>query len=59
MATWHEIQAGAQGTTYREKLSADERCTLSEAELDRIFDPWSFLGRIDVVFDRLQELSFE
>ena len=59
MATWHEIQAGEQGTTYREKLSADERCTLSEAELDRIFDPWSFLGRIDVVFDRLQELSFE
>jgi adenylosuccinate lyase len=59
MATWREIQAGEQGTTYREKLEADPRCTLDAARLDQIFDPWSFLGRVSVVFDRLEELSFE
>ena len=59
MATWHEIQQCESGTTFREKLEADDRCTLSSEELDRIFDPWSFLGRIDVVFDRLEQLSFD
>ena len=59
MATWHEIQQCEPGTTFREKLEADPACTLGAEELDRIFDPWSFLTRIDVVFDRLGELSFD
>ena len=28
-------------------------------KLDEIFDPWDFLTRIDTVFDRLEQLSFE
>ena len=32
--------------------------TLTSEQLDAIFDPWSFLGRINVVFERLEELSF-
>jgi adenylosuccinate lyase len=59
MATWHEVQQCQPGTTFREKLEADPRVTLSSDELDRLFDPWSFLTRIDVVFDRLEELSFD
>jgi adenylosuccinate lyase len=59
MATWHEVQQCQPGTTFREKLEADPRVTLTSDELDRLFDPWSFLTRIDVVFDRLEELSFD
>ena len=58
MATWREVQQCAGGTTFREKLEADPRCTVSSEELDEIFDPWDFLTRIDRVFDRLEELDF-
>ncbi|MCH4053005.1 MAG: adenylosuccinate lyase [Atopobiaceae bacterium] len=59
MATWHEVQRCEAGSTFREKLEADPRVALSSEELDRIFDPWSFLTRVDVVFDRLEDLSFD
>ena len=59
MATWREVQQCTGGTTFREKLEADPRCTVSSEELDRIFDPWSFLTRVDVVFERLGTLSFD
>ena len=58
MATWHDVQQAKQGPTYRERLEADPECTLSEAELDAIFDPWAFLTRKDVVFKRLESLEF-
>lgn len=58
MATWREIQQCEQGTSFEQKLLDDKRCSLSKDELDRVFDPRSFLGRIDVVFDRLQNLEF-
>ncbi len=59
MDTWHDVQQVRQGPTFRERLEADPDCTLSAAELDAIFDPQAFLVRKDVVFDRLQDLSFE
>lgn len=59
MATWREVQRSEQGTSFREKLEADERCTLDAAALDNIFDPWAFLGNIDVVFKRLEQVKFE
>ena len=59
MATWREVQQCAGGTTFREKLEADPRCTVPAAELDRIFDPRAFLTRAGVVFDRLEQLSFD
>ena len=58
MATWADIQQCKQGPTFRERLEADPACTLSSEELDRIFDPRSFLTRADVVFDRLEQLEF-
>jgi adenylosuccinate lyase len=58
MATWHDVQQAKPGPSYRERLEADPECTLSKETLDEIFDPWDFLTRKDVVFDRLQELEF-
>ena len=58
MATWREVQQCEGGTTFREKLEADPRCTVSAEELDRIFDPRAFLTRAGVVFDRLEQLNF-
>lgn len=60
MATWREIQACQTGTTFKEKLAADQRCAhLTKDELDAIFDPQSFLTRVPVVFERLETLVFE
>ena len=59
MDTWHDVQQVRQGPTFRERLEADPACTLSADELDAIFDPQAFLARKDVVFDRLQDLSFK
>ena len=58
MATWHDVQQAKPGPTYRERLEADPECTLTEAELDAIFDPWAFLTRKDAVFKRLESLEF-
>lgn len=59
MQTWSEVQDGVGGTDFREKLSADARCTLSAEALDKAFDPQEFLVRAEVMFDRLRTLSFE
>lgn len=59
MDTWREVQQCVSGTSFREKLAADPLCTLTAEQLDRIFDPRSFLARVDVVFDRLERLSFD
>lgn len=58
MATWHEVQDCVSGPPFR-SASSRPRCTVSQEKLDEIFDPWDFLTRIDTVFDRLEQLSFE
>ena len=58
MAVWEDIQQAVDGPTYRQRLEADPECTLTAERLDQIFDPWDFLGRIGVIFDRLEELQF-
>lgn len=58
MDTWHDVQQAVDGPTYRERLEADPECTLSKETLDKIFDPWDFLTRNSIVFDRLEELTF-
>ena len=59
MSVWDDVQQARDGYTLREKLDRDPECTLTPAELDRIFDPRAFLTRADVVFDRLEDLSFD
>jgi adenylosuccinate lyase len=52
------VQNAVDGPTYRENLEADAGCTLTAAQLDEIFDPWQFLSRMGVVFDRLEKVEF-
>ena len=59
MQVWEDVQQARAGATLRERLEADADCTLTAEQLDAIFDPWSFLGRIGVVFDQLETLSFD
>ena len=59
MQVWADVQQARPGATLRERLEADPDCTLTSEQLDAIFDPWSFLGRIGVVFDELENLSFD
>ena len=58
MQVWDDVQQARAGKTLRERLEDDPECTLTAEQLDAIFDPWSFLGRIGLVFDRLEELDF-
>ena len=58
MKVWEDIQNAVDGPTYRERLEADPEANLSAEVLDEIFDPWDFLTRKDVVFERLEGLEF-
>lgn len=58
MDTWHDVQQAIDGPTYRQCLEADPECPLDAETLDAIFDPWDFLSRIGIVFERLEELQF-
>ena len=58
MKVWEDIQNAVDGPSYRERLEADPDAHLSKEVLDEIFDPWDFLTRKDIVFERLEELTF-
>ncbi|MCL2491817.1 MAG: adenylosuccinate lyase [Coriobacteriia bacterium] len=58
MKVWDDIQQARSGKIYRELLADDPACPLTDEQLDSIFDPWEFLGRIGVIFDRLDTLEF-
>lgn len=59
MAVWDDVHAAVDGLDLRARLEADPECTVTSETLDEIFDPWDFLTRRDVLFDRLEHLSFE
>lgn len=59
MAVWDDVHAAVDGLDLRARLEADPECTVASETLDEIFDPWDFLTRRDVLFDRLEQLSFE
>ncbi|MEG0071169.1 MAG: adenylosuccinate lyase [Raoultibacter sp.] len=58
MSVWEDIQNAVAGPTYRERLEADSEANLSPETLDKIFDPWDFLSRKDIVFEKLEKLEF-
>ncbi|MBS3957243.1 MAG: adenylosuccinate lyase [Clostridiales bacterium] len=58
MRVWDDIQQARPGATFRERLEADSRCALTEDRLDELFDPRTFLRRVDVVFERLGGCEF-
>lgn len=57
-AVWGDIQNAVVGPTYRERLEADPEANLAPEKLDEIFDPWAFLAHKDVVFKKLESLTF-
>ena len=58
MAVWEDIQKAQGGPSFRERLEADPDARLESSQLDWIFDPWNFLKRVSVLFERLKELEF-
>lgn len=58
MAVWDDVHAAVDGLDLHSRLEADPECTVTSETLDEIFDPWDFLTRRDVLFDRLEQLSF-
>ena len=65
MEVWGDIQNAVQGLTFKERILADEdvKCLMSEdklkeADIEAVFDPKAFLTRIDVIFDRLEDMEF-
>ncbi|TLM70905.1 MAG: adenylosuccinate lyase [Actinobacteria bacterium] len=58
MVVWDDIQNARRGKSFRELLEADGDCPLTAEQLDEIFDPWAFLARSHVVFDRLESVTF-
>ena len=59
MAVWDDVHAAVNGPDLRMRLEADKDCPLDASTLDAIFDPRSFLTRVDTVFARFEELSFD
>jgi adenylosuccinate lyase len=58
MKVWDDVQQARDGKTYRELLAEDPECPLSAEQFDAIFDPWAFLERAGVVFERAAALEF-
>ncbi len=58
MEVWNDIQHAKEGLSLRERIEQDERVHIDSEKLDHIFDPWDFLTRKDVIFDRLEGLEF-
>lgn len=58
MLVWEDIQQARSGASFRERLEADSDVRLTNEQLDGLFDPWGFLQRIDVLFERLETLEF-
>ena len=58
MKVWDDIQNAVEGPSYRECLEADPDANITAEKLDAIFDPWDFLKRKDVVFEKLKGLEF-
>ncbi|MDR1183429.1 MAG: adenylosuccinate lyase, partial [Coriobacteriales bacterium] len=58
MAVWEDIQQARPGLDFRERLEEDPEVPLGEDELNLLFDPWQFLTRTALLFDRLEKLEF-
>jgi adenylosuccinate lyase len=58
MAVWEDLQQARPGQNFRERIEGDADVCLDAIELDRLFDPWHFLVRVDLLFDRLEDLEF-
>jgi adenylosuccinate lyase len=60
MAVWDDIQHSRDADGFRQRVTADACVSsmLTPDQLDAAFDPWSFLQRINILFERLESLEF-
>ncbi len=58
MLVWDDIQHARPGAGFRQRLEADPDVTISAELLDELFDPLSFLQRVNILFERLDKLEF-
>jgi adenylosuccinate lyase len=60
MKVWDDLQQARSGPSFRERLESDPEAAaaLAPQVLDACFDPWGFLGRSGVLFERLESLEF-
>ena len=59
MEVWIDIQHVRSGTSFKEHIASDERASaLSPQQLDELFDPWCFLRNKEMLFGRLEALTF-
>jgi adenylosuccinate lyase len=58
MKVWEDVQSAQAGLCLAEVLVTDARCTLSQQELEELCNPGSFLSRVGIVFNRLEQLKF-
>ena len=57
MKVWECVQTAQAGPSLADALLADSDCPLSADQLAEICQPETFLTRIDIVFDRLEQLA--
>jgi len=58
MKCWADIQQAEPGPRFRDYLEDEEDFPLTFEQLEKIFDPWAFLARSGVLFERLEGLEF-
>ncbi len=65
MQVWEDIQNAVDGPSFKQRIEGDadvkrllSEGALTQARLDAIFDPRAFLTRVDLIFDRLEDLEF-
>jgi adenylosuccinate lyase len=58
MVVWDDIQQARRGPSFRQLLADDDECTLTPDQLDEVFNPLGFLGRVGVLFERVEGLAF-
>jgi adenylosuccinate lyase len=60
MTVWDDLQQARSGPSFRERLEMDPEAeaALTSDALDACFDPWKFLERTGVLFERLESLEF-
>ena len=60
MRVWEDVQQGRPGPTLHDALASDGEVTsrVSADVLDACFHPRDFLGRVGIVFERLDALEF-
>jgi adenylosuccinate lyase len=58
MKVWEDVQSARSGPTLAELLAGSDACSLDAKQLEELCKPTNFLKRIDIVFDRLEQLDF-